>query len=74
MRHLPRFALLAVLAAQASCSSVRAGWTSMMNDSLSGEVAPSLMGNAWIDDSGIDDTPRNFQAQPGTVVAFFLPD
>jgi len=46
----------------------------MMNDSLSGEVAPSLMGDAWIDDSGIDDTPRNFQPEPGTVVAFFLPN
>jgi autotransporter translocation and assembly factor TamB len=46
----------------------------MMNDSLSGEVAPSLMGQAWIDDAGIDDTPRNFRVQPGTVVAFFLPN
>jgi hypothetical protein len=32
------------------------------------------MGQAWIDDTGIDDTPRDFQPEAGTVIAFFLPN
>jgi hypothetical protein len=74
MRILARLTFLAFLASLSSCAAVRAGWTGVMNDSLAGEAAPPLIGDAWIDEQGIDDTPRNFQAEPGTVVAFFLPN
>lgn len=65
--------LLAALVATPSCASFRAAWTGAFNDDLAGESAPRLVGAAWIDAQGIDDTPRDLAVEANTVVAFFRP-
>lgn len=73
MRLPLRLLLAALLLAPMACSSFRAAWTGVFNDDLAGDPAPALAGAAWVDDQGIDDTPREFTVEPKTVVAFFLP-